>query len=262
MKNSATIFCLAAFASYVALAAPPTAKKLTPDEIRAKQEAFARLSPEERRRAVEEGRAHFLADVASGEQDLLEVVLYGLDLILERNGVLVILGIDLDLLRYGLLEVLVEPLAVGKFPEHRGSGLYLEPVCDQFLRVVGEAPWLFVGRAVLYHPRRLVRPRRTRSLLRLRLRNGGFLLVRIGHVLCRTCRIGLPRLRFGGLLGARLFRAPPVAVTTSVQQEKCGKGNCDDGCGGYDAPHGRLGIALAISAAVRWSRIRWRDHMP
>ena len=53
----AMVFCLAACASYVAIAAPA---KLTPEQIKAKQEAFAKLSPEERQKAIEEGRAHFL----------------------------------------------------------------------------------------------------------------------------------------------------------------------------------------------------------
>ena len=57
MKSIFTVFCLAACASYVAIAAPA---KLTPEQIKAKQEAFAKLSPEERQKAIEEGRAHFL----------------------------------------------------------------------------------------------------------------------------------------------------------------------------------------------------------
>ena len=60
MKGMFTVFCLAACASYVAIAAPAPAKKLTAEEIKARQEAFAKLSPEERQKAVEEGRAHFL----------------------------------------------------------------------------------------------------------------------------------------------------------------------------------------------------------
>ena len=58
MKNIFVVFSIAACASYVAIAAP--AKKLTPEEIKARQEAFAKLSPEERQKAIEEGRAHFL----------------------------------------------------------------------------------------------------------------------------------------------------------------------------------------------------------
>ena len=60
MKSIFTVFCLAACASYAAIAAPAPVKKLTPEQIKAKQEAFAKLSPEERQKAVEEGRAHFL----------------------------------------------------------------------------------------------------------------------------------------------------------------------------------------------------------
>ena len=60
MKSISTVFCLVACASYVAIAAPAPAKKLTPEEIKARQEAFAKLSPEERQKAIEEGRAHFL----------------------------------------------------------------------------------------------------------------------------------------------------------------------------------------------------------
>ena len=60
MKNIFVVFSIAACASYVAIAAPAPAKKLTPEEIKARQEAFAKLSPEERQKAIEEGRAHFL----------------------------------------------------------------------------------------------------------------------------------------------------------------------------------------------------------
>ena len=60
MKNIFVIFSIAACASYVSIAAPAPAKRLTPEEIKARQEAFAKLSPEERQKAVEEGRAHFL----------------------------------------------------------------------------------------------------------------------------------------------------------------------------------------------------------
>ena len=60
MKSIFAVFCLVACASYVAIAAPAQPKKLTPEEIKAKQEAFAKLSPEERQKVVEEGRAHFL----------------------------------------------------------------------------------------------------------------------------------------------------------------------------------------------------------
>ena len=60
MKSIFTVFCLAACASYAAIAAPAPVEKITPEQIKAKQEAFAKLSPEERQKAVEEGRAHFL----------------------------------------------------------------------------------------------------------------------------------------------------------------------------------------------------------
>ena len=60
MKNIFVVFSIAACASYVAIAGPAPAKKLTPEEIKARQEAFAKLSPEERQKAIEEGRAHFL----------------------------------------------------------------------------------------------------------------------------------------------------------------------------------------------------------
>lgn len=60
MKNIFVVFSIAACASYVAIAGPAPAKKLTSEEIKARQEAFAKLSPEERQKAIEEGRAHFL----------------------------------------------------------------------------------------------------------------------------------------------------------------------------------------------------------
>ena len=60
MKNIFVMISVAACASYVAIAAPAPVKKLTAEEIKARQEAFAKLSPEERQKAIEEGRAHFL----------------------------------------------------------------------------------------------------------------------------------------------------------------------------------------------------------
>ena len=60
MKTIATALCLAAFATSIAIAANPQPKKLTPEEIKAKQEAFARLSPEEKRKVVAERQKHFI----------------------------------------------------------------------------------------------------------------------------------------------------------------------------------------------------------
>ena len=59
MKNILTTLCLAACTSYIAIAASPQAK-LTPEEIKAKQEAFAKLSPEERQKVIEERQKHFV----------------------------------------------------------------------------------------------------------------------------------------------------------------------------------------------------------
>lgn len=59
MKNLLTTLCIATCTSYIAIAATQQAK-LTPEEIKAKQEAFASLSPEERQRAIEERQKHFV----------------------------------------------------------------------------------------------------------------------------------------------------------------------------------------------------------
>lgn len=60
MKKQLATLGLAACATCVAFAAPNPPKKLTPEEIKAKQEAFARLSPEERQKVIAERQEHFI----------------------------------------------------------------------------------------------------------------------------------------------------------------------------------------------------------
>lgn len=60
MKKVLMTLCLVAGASYAVIAANAQHKKLTPEEIKAKQEAFARLSPEERQKVVAERQKHFI----------------------------------------------------------------------------------------------------------------------------------------------------------------------------------------------------------